>query len=423
MPIKQCTLPGGGDGWKWGDHGTCYADRADAEKQASAAHANGYAGDAAIALDRATVRSVDADGRLHVALTNISKANVCLYYGSEIPDAQALGLKPDMAYRLLRDPKELAAAAPTFNNLPLLSKHVPVSADDHQPELVVGSTGTDARFEAPYLKNSLVVWAQDAIDAIESGEQRELSCAYRYRADMTPGQHQGQPYDGVMRDIRGNHVALVAMGRAGPDVVVGDSQPKEDKDMKVTAILAALKPFLAADADPEKVKEAVQKEAAARAEDEDDEDEGKEKTKKSKAEDKDDDADKDDKGEDEDDDEDDDEKDKADKKAMDAAIRAAADAATRSAVARMNAIRDAERAVRPIIGDLPVAQDSAEAVYKLALDHLKVDLAGVHPSAYPALLKLAQDKAATPAKAAMGMDGSAVASLAQRFPTAALLKR
>jgi uncharacterized protein len=82
---------------------------------------------------------------------------------------------------------------------------------------VIGSTGTDAAFETPYLRNSLVVWARDAIEDIESEIKKELSSAYRYRADMTPGTYEGMPYDGVMRDIVGNHVALVDSGRAGPD--------------------------------------------------------------------------------------------------------------------------------------------------------------------------------------------------------------
>lgn len=38
MPVHQ--LPNGK--WKWGNHGTEYATKADAEKQAKAAYANGY---------------------------------------------------------------------------------------------------------------------------------------------------------------------------------------------------------------------------------------------------------------------------------------------------------------------------------------------------------------------------------------------
>lgn len=181
-----------------------------------------------LALDRESVRSYDADKRLHVSSTPISKANICEYYGREIPGAEAMGLEADRKYKLLRDPEELAKAVGTFNHIPLLRRHVPVSAEDHKPEDVIGSTGTDASFDAPYLTNSLVVWSQSGIDDIEKEHRKELSSAYRYRADMTPGAHEGESYDGVMRDIVGNHVALVKKGRAGPDVVVGDEKPGED---------------------------------------------------------------------------------------------------------------------------------------------------------------------------------------------------
>jgi hypothetical protein len=167
-----------------------------------------------IALDKNTVRRYDQDGRLHVETSNISKANVCPYFGREIPRWKELGLDPDKLYQLYRDPQELAQAAPTFNNLPVLSEHVPVTAEAHKPELVVGSTGTDATFEHPYLCNSLVLWAKPAIEGVESEGKRELSSAYYYDADMVAGQlEDGTRYDGVMRHIRGNHVALVEWRR------------------------------------------------------------------------------------------------------------------------------------------------------------------------------------------------------------------
>jgi hypothetical protein len=176
-----------------------------------------------LAFDRGTTRSLDRDGRLHVAQTPISKAAVNEYLGREIPNGDELGLHPDRRYRLLRHPDELAKAAATFSGLPLLSRHVPVTASDHRPDLVVGSTGSKVSFDGQYLKTELVVWAQDAIDGIDTDRQRQLSSAYYYRADMTPGVFQGERYDGVMRDIVGNHVALVPEGRAGADVVVGDA--------------------------------------------------------------------------------------------------------------------------------------------------------------------------------------------------------
>ena len=204
-----------------------------------------HAQDSALALDKATARRIDlATGHMHVESTPISKANVCGYLGSEINEVMRdkpgwVPLAPDVMYQMLRDPDELAKAADSFNGKPLLLVHKPLSATDHPKELVIGSTGTKAVFEDPYLKNDLSVWEQDGIEGIESDAKKELSSAYSYRADMTPGTFRGAKYDGVMRDIRGNHVAVVKEGRAGPDVVVGDAAiPKLEElfDMTKTVL-------------------------------------------------------------------------------------------------------------------------------------------------------------------------------------------
>ena len=210
-----------------------------------------------LAFDKGSVRSYDADGRMHVSKTPISKANVCPYYGSEIPGYEALGLEPTRIYRLLRDPVELERAVDTFARMPILSKHVHVTADDPQPELVVGAVGSEVAFDAPYLDADLCVWDSKAIAGIEADAVRELSCAYRYVAVMEPGEYEGQPYDGRMTDIQGSHLALVEVGRAGSDVVVADSNPfttTKEPAMKMSklgralfAALAAASPVLAAD--------------------------------------------------------------------------------------------------------------------------------------------------------------------------------
>ncbi|UNI73795.1 hypothetical protein KP12_393 [Klebsiella phage KP12] len=71
-----------------------------------------------LAFDRASVRTIDANGRLQISRTNISKANVNAYYGREIPGSEELGLEPNKLYRLWRHPDELRKAAKTFNNIP-----------------------------------------------------------------------------------------------------------------------------------------------------------------------------------------------------------------------------------------------------------------------------------------------------------------
>lgn len=482
------------------------------EEEAEVEHAQD-----ALAFDKASVRTYDKDGRLHVEMTPISKANVCGYKGSEIPDFQTLGLDPDRIYNLYRDPDELAKAAASFNNLPVLSRHVPVDANNHQPGLVVGSTGTDAEFAAPYLKNSLVIWARDAIDGVEDESARELSCAYRYRADMSPGTVNGESYDGVMRDIVGNHIAVVSDGRAGPDVVVGDSAIQMEKSNMATkpiltrkasvahgAIIAYLRPKLAQDAKidltpvlakvtgknfkdskpaiiegikkgvagklaqdadigdlvklldglegmdpaegvdtdpnsglpmaalPEKKPDAVDatpyetiksliaqlsdvergelaEMLASGASDEEECDKSKSGAMPfKKAEDEEKDKDKD--------------KDMVTKPAMDAAIAAAAKAATDAAVKTQREIRDAERAVRSRVGELAMAHDSAEGVYRSALKILGVPNAEtIHHSALPALLEMQPIPGARSHNppAQIAQDAASIDSFTKRFPGAA----
>lgn len=212
-----------------------------------------------LAYDRASsVRTISKDGRLHVSVSNLSKATVSPYHGTEVPQWKTLGLDPDRTYQFLRDPDELKKAAASFNNLPLLSAHSPVTAANHAPDLVIGATGSDAVFEAPYLKNSLVIWAKDAIEAIESGEQREISCGYYWTPVMEPGVFNGERYDGRMTQLTGSHVALVSEGRAGPDCLVADSKQelqmhKLSRKAALTqgALLIHLAPLMAADAKPD----------------------------------------------------------------------------------------------------------------------------------------------------------------------------
>ena len=444
-----------------------------------------------LALDRASsVRSYDADGRLRVSVANISIEDVNPYLGKEIPGGDELGLDPNKVYRLYRDGEEMAKAAETFNNLPVLSQHYPVSAADSRPELVIGSTGTDAEFVAPYLRNSLSIWTADAIAAIESDEQREISCGYRYIYDPTPGTFEGKEYDGVMRNIIGSHVAIVEEGRAGPSVVIGDSQIKELDTMSKKALspkalvakgalMAHLRPKLAADAKLDftylarniaanwgakkaDILTGIKSKLAADADIEDlvnllDNLEGETDPDLSL----DDDGDKDDGAAgpvvkpavddaDGDGDEegllaklkalldsfsaakpavdsdvdgkpDDKKEDKVDKTAMDAALVEHGKKVEAATIARINAIHEAKQLVKPHVGELTGAFDSASDVLKFALDAAKIDLKGVPTEAYAAMVKMLPKPGSAPASTGtvhVAMDAKDEASFAERFPDA-----
>jgi len=177
-----------------------------------------------LAFDKETVRSFDKDGRMKVAVSRISKADVNPYWGREIVGGEELGLDPDRVYNVFRPPEELRRAASTFNKLPILAVHKHVSAKDPKKELIIGTTGSNSQFDGEYLTNDLAFWDAEFIGKIESDEQRELSSSYRYVPVLENGSYNSQPYEIKMTQIEGNHVALVVEGRAGPDVLVADSQ-------------------------------------------------------------------------------------------------------------------------------------------------------------------------------------------------------
>ena len=180
-----------------------------------------------------SARMYDENGYLHVKTSNITKEQVVPYVGNSIPGWEELGLKPKAIYQIYRPAEEIEKAADTFNGLPLSLDHWNMDASNMPKDKIVGSLGTDAAFDAPYLTNSLTVTDADAIERIKSGEFRDLSAGYLCDVVMQDGIFDGKHYDGRMKNIRGNHVALVREGRAGHDVRVADSAPTKGGEDKM----------------------------------------------------------------------------------------------------------------------------------------------------------------------------------------------
>src|SRR5262249_6347299 len=110
--------------------------------------------------------------------------------------------------------------------------------------------------------------------------------------------------------------------------------------------------------------------------------------------------------------------------AMDqAAVQKLIDDNRKSERARFAGVREAERVVRPWIGDIAIAQDSAEAVYKLALDSLGKNVDGVHPSAYRAILEMLPKPGEATERQFVAMDAAQSKDFSERYPGAGSLKR
>lgn len=173
------------------------------------------------AFDRQSARSVDADGRMRVKNCILSTAEVNPYIGQQIPRWQDLGLQADKVYDMYRDPEALRAAVATFEGVPLMVRHIAQTAEEPRKDYIGGSVH-NVSFDGKHLRGDLLVWDGYAIDLIESNEQSDLSCGYRYDPIMTAGEAGGAKFDGRMAKIQGNHVALVDEGRAS-DAHVADA--------------------------------------------------------------------------------------------------------------------------------------------------------------------------------------------------------
>ena len=339
-----------------------------------------------------TQRHYDQNGHLLVDRTVITKAAVNPYMGSEIPHSKELGLDPNRVYNLLRCPIELQKALPTFGGLQLLLQHTPVDATTPQKEITVGSIGTEFEFDEATgnVYGSLRIYDQEGIDYIESEKMEQLSAGYAYTADMTPGEYNGVSYDGIMRNIHGNHVAIVERGRIGNDAIVADSMPNEIEDYLMSkkialkkGAIAELKATLGMDSD-EAVKKHILAVHAALALDEDKEEEKAEDEieiiEKEQAEDE---AEEDKKAEDEAEEED-------AKKAEDEDLEPrGAKVAQDAAIGAVMGIFSAAKKVEPLVGELAMDGFKSESdVYAYALKAKGVQTKGINEAGLSALVDM-----------------------------------
>lgn len=120
---------------------------------------------------------------------------------------------PDKIVNVERTDDEVFSdkAMTSFENKAVCIEHPDhdVNAENHN-ELAVGFVRDIHKGEdngKPVMMGTLVITDKDAVEAVESGEYKELSCGYDCDID-----DDGEP---CQRNIRGNHVALCKQGRAG----------------------------------------------------------------------------------------------------------------------------------------------------------------------------------------------------------------
>lgn len=140
---------------------------------------------------------------------------------------------PDKMINVERTSDEVFSdkAMSSFENKPICIQHPDVDVNsENYNELAVGFVrdiykGFDNR--QPVMLGTLVITNKEAVDDIESGKYKELSCGYD--CDISED-------DLTQRNIRGNHVALCEQGRAGIARIVDSVEANdtyENKEMKM----------------------------------------------------------------------------------------------------------------------------------------------------------------------------------------------
>lgn len=116
----------------------------------------------------------------------------------------------------------------SFAGAPLTNGHPPPNPKLGGAQLLDASNTRDfqvghivgtPRQDGTMVRADMLITDEAAIEDLQRG-RAQLSCGYLADVDPTPGEIDGQRYDAVQRNVRGNHVALVAEGRAGPQARV-----------------------------------------------------------------------------------------------------------------------------------------------------------------------------------------------------------
>ena len=144
---------------------------------------------------------------------------------------EELGLPPGGMVPVFRPEEEVFAPAcvASFEGMPLTDGH-PAAEEGVNAEniryLQKGHAHNVRRgggAESDLLLADLIVTDPELIREIRNGK-REISCGYNYVLCEEDGRY-------VQREIRGNHVAVVDAGRAGPRVSIRDGKKERRKDI------------------------------------------------------------------------------------------------------------------------------------------------------------------------------------------------
>ena len=173
----------------------------------------------------ATSREVTPEGFLRVR-ARIGRTGLHSYRAAELGMPE--GFSPEAPVRVWRPPDEVfdPASLASFAGKPVTDDHPPVMVDARNwKRYAIGHCGPAVEREGDHLVTDLLI--ADAGAAARAQAGAELSNGYHADFVFEPGlTPEGEAYDAIQRNIRGNHVALVDAGRCGGTCRIADAEPE-----------------------------------------------------------------------------------------------------------------------------------------------------------------------------------------------------
>lgn len=196
-----------------------------------------------------------AEGYLICKNVPIARTGSQNYLAREMGVADA---DPEAVIPVMRYPEDVFApeTIASFEGKPVTMTHPPEDVTPENWSAYAKGHVQNVRRTGEHIMADLVITDPTLIDQVRSGSMRQVSCGYRcdYAADPAGGYRQ--------KRIRGNHVAVVPLGRAGAAVSIQDAaapaaeKVRKSMNMFNRVILTALGKA-AKDASPEELEELV----------------------------------------------------------------------------------------------------------------------------------------------------------------------
>lgn len=164
----------------------------------------------------------------------ISRTGIYRYLASELPGVPE-GTPPNAIVYVHRSADEVfhPESLASFENLPVTIGHPPGGVTPKTAKgLIQGVVASPVTQDADGVKAPIVLMTDEAQTAYKQG-RRQLSAGYEMNLRWKSGfAADGTPYDAEQSNIRGNHLAMVARGRAGNAQILDEENSMTFDELK-----------------------------------------------------------------------------------------------------------------------------------------------------------------------------------------------